>query len=178
MSRGRQIPEPRLVALDELNALPRDGFVEAVKPLFEAATPLADALSLRRPFSSYEQLIDIAEQVTASLAEPSRIDIVNAHPRIGASAAVLRQTSHLSSVEQGAEDPAVDAALADLNATYEQRFGFRFVVFVNRRPRSAILEVLRQRLDNARDRELQTATAEMFLIARDRLRTLTSSQPG
>jgi 2-oxo-4-hydroxy-4-carboxy--5-ureidoimidazoline (OHCU) decarboxylase len=56
----------------------------------------------------------------------------------------------------------------------EQRFGFRFVVFVNGRPRSAILEVLKDRLHNPRKRELETATTEMFRIARDRLRTLTA----
>ena len=55
-----------------------------------------------------------------------------------------------------------------MNHEYEQRFGFRFVVFVNGRPKSAILEVLRERLRNARDAELQTGLHDMFLIARDR----------
>ena len=35
-----------------------------------------------------------------------------------------------------------------LNAEYEERFGFRFVVFVNRRPKSEILDVLRERADD------------------------------
>ena len=38
------------------------------------------------------------------------------------------------------------AELAELNKTYEEKFGFRFVVFVNRRPRAEILPVLRERL--------------------------------
>ena len=42
--------------------------------------------------------------------------------------------------EQGAAElPELDR----LNAEYEQRFGFRFVVFVNRRSKAEILEVLR-----------------------------------
>jgi OHCU decarboxylase len=165
---------PRLVPIDEVNRLQRDRFIAALKPLFEAATPLADALYGRRPFTSYEQLIDTAEQVTHTLGEADRIAVLQAHPRIGESAAVLRRTSPLAYTEQGQEDPATDTALQQLNAEYEQHFGFRFVVFVNRRPRSAILEVLEERLHNPRDRELQTATAEMFRIARDRLRTLSA----
>ncbi|MBV9174830.1 MAG: 2-oxo-4-hydroxy-4-carboxy-5-ureidoimidazoline decarboxylase [Chloroflexi bacterium] len=164
---------PHLVPVCELNRLPADRFAEALGPLFEAANPLAKLLYARRPVSSYEQLIDTAEQLTKMLQEASKIAVVNAHPRIGESAAVLRRTSALSSRE-GAEDPATDALLKELNAEYEQRFGFRFVVFVNQRPRSAILEVLRERLRNPRDRELQTAVAEMFRIARDRLHTLSS----
>ncbi len=67
------------------------------------------------------------------------------------------------------------ATLADLNRRYEAQNGFTFVVFVNRRPKSAIVDVLRERLANGRDRELATALAEMLAIARDRLRTLQGS---
>jgi 2-oxo-4-hydroxy-4-carboxy-5-ureidoimidazoline decarboxylase len=64
----------------------------------------------------------------------------------------------------------VYAALAELNRAYEERFGFRFVVFVNQRPKSAIVELLRDRLDNSRGSELETALRELFAIARDRYR--------
>ena len=49
------------------------------------------------------------------------------------------------------------AELARLNAEYEARHGFRFVVFVNRRPKAVILEILRVRIDNPTDEELETA---------------------
>ena len=63
------------------------------------------------------------------------------------------------------------AELARLNAAYEERFGFRFVVFVNRRPKAEILEVLRG-ADRAtrRDEELDTALRELVAIASDRWR--------
>jgi len=41
---------------------------------------------------------------------------------------------------------------------------------VNRRPRSAILEVLRDRLDNPTAEELETALGELVAIAEDRWR--------
>ncbi len=58
--------------------------------------------------------------------------------------------------------------LARLNAEYEGKFGFRFVVFVNRRPKSEILDVLRQRIGRTREEELDTGCRELVAIARDR----------
>ena len=87
-------------------------------------------------------------------------------PAIGATHGL----SARSATEQGAadDDPAVGAELDDLNHRYEQRFGFRFVVFVNRRPKSAIVPILRSRLQRTREEELQTGLEELVAIARDR----------
>jgi 2-oxo-4-hydroxy-4-carboxy--5-ureidoimidazoline (OHCU) decarboxylase len=65
-------------------------------------------------------------------------------------------------------EPAVATELAHLNEAYEKKFGFRFVVFVNRRPKAEILEVLRERLERPREEELGTALSELVAIARDR----------
>ena len=58
--------------------------------------------------------------------------------------------------------------LARLNAEYEARFGFRFVVFVNGRSRSQVLEVLRERIRRPREIELREGLAAIIAIARDR----------
>jgi 2-oxo-4-hydroxy-4-carboxy--5-ureidoimidazoline (OHCU) decarboxylase len=60
--------------------------------------------------------------------------------------------------------------LARLNRAYEERFGFRFVVFVNRRPKAEILDVLRERIGRPREQELDTAVGELVAIAEDRWR--------
>jgi 2-oxo-4-hydroxy-4-carboxy--5-ureidoimidazoline (OHCU) decarboxylase len=74
-----------------------------------------------------------------------------------------------SAAEQGAgDDPKTLAELERLNREYEQRFGFRFVVFVNRRPKAEIVPVLRERLGRTREQELDTALEELVAIARDR----------
>ena len=46
----------------------------------------------------------------------------------------------------------------------------RFVVFVDRRPKAEILELLRSRIDNHTDVELETALGELVAIAEDRWR--------
>jgi OHCU decarboxylase len=163
--------------IEELNQLAPHAFAHALKPLFEAAAPLAEALYAERPFASYEDLLERAESIAARLPRPNQIEVISAHPRIGESAETVRQLSALSYAEQGYDREAslppddvqdVYAALAELNRAYEERFGFRFVVFVNRRPKSEIVAVLQERLRNSRDQELQTALRDMFLIAHDR----------
>ena len=49
------------------------------------------------------------------------------------------------------------------------------MVFVNGRSKAEILDILRERTANPRDRELRTALLEMLAIARDRLRLLASA---
>jgi 2-oxo-4-hydroxy-4-carboxy-5-ureidoimidazoline decarboxylase len=60
--------------------------------------------------------------------------------------------------------------LARLNEAYERKFGFRFVVFVNQRPKAALVPVLESRLLRPRAEELKTALADIVAIAEDRLR--------
>jgi 2-oxo-4-hydroxy-4-carboxy-5-ureidoimidazoline decarboxylase len=164
-----------LLPIESLNQAPRSDFLSALKPLFEAAGPLGDALYVQRPFGSYHELLDAAEMAVQQLPREQQVAVVNAHPRIGENPT---RVSKLSYHEQGyaTEDPSevahVYEQLRQLNKQYEDRFGFRFVVFVNGRPKAAIVDVLRARLTGAADSELQMAVREMLAIARDRLKTL------
>lgn len=131
--------------------------------LFERSSPLA-----RRVTERGGDPVAAARAVLPELNEAERIATLNAHPRIGET----RDLSARSRAEQGSEeDPLVMAELRRLNDEYERRFGFRFVVFVNRRPRSAIVEVLRQRLERDRETEMLEGMAAIIAIAEDRARS-------
>ena len=139
--------------------LPRQLSADELAELFEGRTRLVELLAER------EDPLGTADAAIAELDEAEKLEALNAHPAIGARAGL----SARSAAEQGGDaDPAVLAELADLNRVYEERFGFRFVVFVNRRPKVEVLEVLRGRLDRPRDEELDTALHELVAIARDR----------
>jgi len=126
--------------------------------LFEGRTRLVEQLAeLDDPLGS-------AREVIARLSEHDKLEALNAHPAIGA-----RKLSARSAAEQGGDsDPVVLTELAYLNQVYEEKFGFRFVVFVNRRPKVEILEVLKERLERTRAEELDTAVEELVAIAEDR----------
>jgi 2-oxo-4-hydroxy-4-carboxy--5-ureidoimidazoline (OHCU) decarboxylase len=139
--------------------LPRQLSEDELAELFEGRTRLVELLAGR------EHPLEAAPEVLGELSEAEKLEALNAHPAIGA-----RALSARSAAEQGGHDaaPTVLAELAHLNTLYEEKFGFRFVVFVDRRPKAAILEVLRLRLRRTREEELDTALGELIAIARDR----------
>jgi len=130
--------------------------------LFEGDTALV------RRLAETEDPLGRARRIARELGEDEKLEALNAHPAIGQRAGL----SARSAAEQGADaDPAVLEELARLNEEYEARFGFRFVVFVNRRPKTEILDVLRERIRRPRGEELDTAVDELVAIAEDRWRS-------
>ncbi len=143
-----------------MRELPRKLSAEQLAELFEGRTRLVERLSER------ENPLAEAREVIRELSDEEKIEALNAHPAIGAGA-----LSATSALEQGAEDePPVLEELRRLNRAYEDRFGFRFVVFVNRRPKREIVPILRERLGRTREEELDTALEELVAIAEDRYR--------
>jgi 2-oxo-4-hydroxy-4-carboxy--5-ureidoimidazoline (OHCU) decarboxylase len=142
-----------------MRELPRQLSVEELAELFEGRTRLVELLAGR------EHPLEAAPEVLAELSEADKLEALDAHPAIGARAGL----SEHSAAEQGADaDPVILTELAYLNQVYEEKFGFRFVVFVNGRQKLEILEVLRGRLERTREEELETALGELVAIARDR----------
>jgi 2-oxo-4-hydroxy-4-carboxy--5-ureidoimidazoline (OHCU) decarboxylase len=142
-----------------MRELPRQLSVDELSELFEGRTRLVERLA------AIEDPLVNADAVLADMTDEEKVEALAAHPAIG-------QTSGLSArsaAEQGSEsDPCLLVDLATLNLRYEQRFGFRFVVFVDRRPKSEIVEVLRERMTRSREEELDTGCRELVAIARDR----------
>jgi 2-oxo-4-hydroxy-4-carboxy--5-ureidoimidazoline (OHCU) decarboxylase len=140
--------------------LPRQLTVEQLAELFEGRTRFVELLA------PLEDPLGRAREVALELSESEQKEMLAAHPAIGSKPASAR-----SAREQGTDDdPAVLAELAELNAQYERRFGFRFVVFVNGRPRRQIVPVLKARLERTREEELATAVDELVQIAVSRWR--------
>ena len=166
-----------------LDASTPRAFVEAVAPLFEGAPGFLWRLAAARPFGSAEQLFRMARRVARLLPEPLQLELIDAHPRLGAPPASV---SAMSFREQGygeeeAENLASEAArerarvaaeLDRLNREYEARFGFRYCVFVAGRPRAALLPGLEAALGAQREEEIYRALDAVIDIARDRSGTV------
>ena len=139
--------------------LPGKLTVDELAELFEGRTRLVERLArLADPLGR-------ARDVIGELSEDEKLEALNAHPAIGQRTGLSARSAR----EQGSdENPEVLGELARLNRAYEQRFGFRFVVFVDRRPKREIVGILRDRLERPREEELDTAVGELVAIARDR----------
>lgn len=141
-----------------MRELPRQLSAEELGELFEGRTRLVERLA------ELDDPLGRADEVIGTLSDEEKVEALDAHPAIGA-----RTLSAWSASEQGTEaDPAVLSDLAYLNQVYEEKFGFRFVVFVAGRPKREILEVLRGRIGRTREEELETGCRELVAIARDR----------
>ncbi len=142
-----------------MRELPGKLTAEELAELFEGRTRFVERLA-----GEPDPLVR-ARTLVHELPDAEKRAILDAHPAIGARAGL----SARSAAEQGADaEPAVLGELDRLNAAYEGRHGFRFVVFVDGRPKSEILEVLRARIDRPTDAELETALSELVAIATDR----------
>ena len=140
--------------------LPRQLTADELAELFEGRTRFVERLA------QVEDPLGRAHELARTLTDEEKKEVLDAHPAIGAS-----KLSARSATEQGADDdPDVLAELAELNRAYEEKFGFRFVVFVDRRPKAELVPILRRRLGRTREEELATALDELVSIAEDRWR--------
>jgi 2-oxo-4-hydroxy-4-carboxy--5-ureidoimidazoline (OHCU) decarboxylase len=139
--------------------LPRQLTAEELAGLFEGSTALVERLA------AIDDPLGRADEIIAELTDEAKVEALAAHPAIGAT----RGLSTTSAAEQGTDaDPAVLSELSYLNQVYEEKFGFRFVVFVAGRSKREILEVLRARIARTREEELDAGCRELVAIARDR----------
>ena len=148
--------------------------------LFEGAPRFLERLETAGPFADDGARFAAARTIAHSMSEEEQVELVDAHPRLGAPPATV---SAMSFREQGYDrDPATpatpvtpgrqQAALATelerLNDAYEARFGFRYCVFVAGRPREALLPGMAAALQQDRDAELHRALDAVIDIAMDR----------
>jgi OHCU decarboxylase len=162
------------VDLAELNRLPPTDALEAFTACC-GSTAWAGAMVERRPFGDLTSLLSSADEVWWDLTPDDWLEAFDAHPRIGESSHGDDTHSRWSRREQGRAadtDEATAIQLAECNATYEDRFGFTFVVFATGRTADEILDLCRRRLGNDEIAELTVAAGEQSRITNLRLRKL------
>lgn len=154
-----------------------------VAPLFEGAPRFLDSLAAVRPFGSPGELFARARAIASTMPEDEQLELIDAHPRLGAPPAAVSASSFreqgndaepdASSMTEAANERArIAAELARLNEAYEARFGFRYCVFVAGRPRAALLADMEAALDADRGAEIRRALEAVVDIAVDRFTTL------
>lgn len=138
--------------------------------LFEGAPRFLDRLEAAGPFPDDGVLFHVARDVAHAMPEDEQIELIDAHPRLGAPPGTV---SAMSYVEQGYDrgaDARLDVAgeLERLNDAYEAKHGFRYCVFVAGRPREALLPDMAAAIESDRTTELHRAIDAVVDIAIDR----------
>ena len=163
--------------ISDINKLPRP---ELHQILFKCCSSLAwvENLSKKRPFSDFSHFVDEAESVWNSLGERDWLEAFSGHPQIGDLSTLKEKYGNTSSWASG-EQSGVSVAsettikeLADYNHRYLKKFGYIFIVCATGKSADEMLELLKKRIDNSAEEELQIAGMEQFKITKLRLEKL------
>lgn len=185
---------------NQLSTLPHSQLIEVLNHLFEPCPTLTSLLlskmlSRERTYSSYPEMIEACRDELTQFLESAELEaynsgtainpdiskIISAHPRLGRSAPNKTEKLSVHSAEeqrslQGSEEEA--RKLLELNEQYEATFpGLRYVVFVNGRPRSDIMQNMKEKINrNEISQERKEAFNAMCDIALDRAKKLSSTK--
>lgn len=160
-----------------LDWLDHASVAEATRALFRCCgcAGWASRVAAARPFGTVAALMAVAEREWARASREDALEAFSHHPRIGdrdSLRARFPATHAWSGAEQsrvGEADDRVLDELASANRDYEARFGHIFIVCAAGKSASEMLDLLRSRLVNDPDAELNVATAEQMKITRLRL---------
>ena len=167
------------LTLDHLNAGTAADCAALLDGTYEHSPWIAEQAAAQRPFGSLAQLKRAMVQVVRNAPQAAQLALIRAHPELAGKAMVSQSLTAESTAEQGKAGltdctPDEFATLQRLNADYNQRFGFPFILAV-RGPRGtglsrqAIIDIFERRLRGTPDFERAECLRNIHRIAEIRL---------
>jgi N-carbamoyl-L-amino-acid hydrolase len=167
------------LTLERLNAASQEAFTALLEGIYEHSPWIAAEAWQTRPYATLAQLKRALVEAVRKAAPEARLALVRAHPELAGKAMVARDLTAESTDEQGRAGltectPDEFARLQELNAAYNARFGFPFVLAV-RGPRGTgltrreIIATFERRLAHHPEFELAEALRNIHRIAEIRL---------
>ncbi|MGO4229188.1 2-oxo-4-hydroxy-4-carboxy-5-ureidoimidazoline decarboxylase [Arthrobacter sp. YAF34] len=160
--------------LEDFNAAGPAEAAAALRPCLDIERWI-EAIVQGRPFGSAASLLETANRAADPFTGQEVAAALAHHPRIGERAAGNSTEARLSQSEQaglGTPDPAVAAAIAEGNRSYEEKFGQVFLIRAAGRSREEILAALNTRLAHTREQEQAIIGQQLREIAVLRLEGL------
>ncbi len=167
------------LTLEHLNTASLDAACALLDGLYEHSPWIARAALEQRPFVSLAQLKATLARVVSEAPETAQLALLRAHPELAGKAMVDKSLTAESTNEQNTAGltrctPAEFEKIQTLNAAYNTKFGFPFIVAV-RGPRGTglskaeIIATLQRRLHGQAAFELQECLRNVHRIAEIRL---------
>lgn len=156
--------------VEAFNEIAHDSAVELLEPLF-FSEELASKVVEARPFTNVQSAVDVMNLQLGTLPGSAVKKSINAHPRIGAQV----EQGSLSEEEQSAahglgQDSEPMDRIRELNDSYEQRFGYTFLIRATGLSAAEILKELERRLGNDPSTEWKEAFRNLSAINELRMR--------
>lgn len=167
------------LTLEQLNTADTASAVQLLDGLYEHSPWIAEAALAQRPFKSLAHLKHAMVQVLAQASPEAQLGLIRAHPELAGKAMVAQSLTAESTNEQNtagltACTPEEFARIQQLNADYNARFGFPFILAV-RGPRGTgltkaeIIDTFARRSFNHPNYERAEALRNIHRIAEIRL---------
>ncbi|MEL0628189.1 2-oxo-4-hydroxy-4-carboxy-5-ureidoimidazoline decarboxylase [Psychromonas aquatilis] len=165
------------MSLDKLNK----ATVEQAYEIFETcccAPNWVEQMIAARPFTEASQLLETSEKCFAQLNQQDYLAAFLGHPQIGDLNTLHEKyanTSGTASNEQAGmseADSAVLQEMVQLNRAYFEKFGFIFIVCASGKSAEEMLQLIKQRMPNSFEDEMQIAGNEQAKITTIRLEKL------
>ena len=167
------------LTLDRLNAADRATFTALLDGSYEHSPWIAERAWDMRPFKSIAHLQHAMVQVLRGAGRDAQLALIRAHPELAGKAMVSKTLTAESTHEQGKAGladctPAEFARIQQLNADYNAKFGWPFILAV-RGPRGSglsrqqIIETFARRLCNPADFEFDECLRNIHRVVELRL---------
>lgn len=167
------------LSIEQLNAASPAEAARLLDGLYEHSPWIAEAALAHRPFRSLSHLKQAMADIVRDAGAEKQLALIRAHPELAGKAMVSKTLTSESTNEQskaGLTDctPEEFARIQQLNADYNAKFGFPFILAV-RGPRGTglhrrqIIETFARRLDNPPDFEQAEALRNIHRIVELRL---------
>jgi 2-oxo-4-hydroxy-4-carboxy-5-ureidoimidazoline decarboxylase len=153
-----------------IEAADREAFIKRFAHLFEHSPWVVEHAWEKRPFAKAETLTHALMTTVHEAAPDKQLALIRAHPQLGIRQA-LTDASEAEQAGAGLKALSADefARFAALNAAYQEKFGFPFIICVGGKTKSEILAAFEARLLNDAPTEQNAALEEIGGIARLRL---------
>jgi 2-oxo-4-hydroxy-4-carboxy-5-ureidoimidazoline decarboxylase len=157
-----------------------EAFVAALGGIFEHSPWVAQRAFAARPFASVDALHAAMVAAMRTAHNTEQLALIRAHPELAGRAMVRNELTADSTQEQagaGLTDCSTEeyARLVDLNARYNAKFGFPFILAVKGYDRAGIIGEFSRRVDDDRAAEIGECLAQIKRITRFRLDALVST---
>ena len=168
-----------VLALDSLNRADQARFTDLLDGTYEHSPWIASAVWAQRPFAALAQLKLALVQVVRDAGRDRQLALIRAHPELAGKAMVSKSLTAESTNEQGKAGltdctPDEFAKIQQLNADYNAKFGFPFILAVRGARglglnKAEIIATFERRLANHPDFELAECLRNIHRIAEMRL---------
>ena len=149
-------------------------FVSVFGSVYEHSSWIAETAWEHRPFVSVDGLHATMDSIVEGAGQSRQMNLIKAHPEL---AGRLLRSGKLTAESRSEQAQAgltslpenLTKRMLELNSSYQEKFGFPFIICARLNNVATILQAMEDRLTNSSETEFKTALQEISKIAKLRL---------